>query len=110
MTEMTARPGSSNDEALTATVLAVPGVDAVFAPGRVAAFSVVVTALGGQDPHRRNTVSTTEHGGDTVITARIATQHASLTPETAREVADALLARAAHDASSKINIRVARVA
>ncbi|MFD4420232.1 hypothetical protein ACFWN7_01860 [Agromyces sp. NPDC058484] len=109
MTEMAAAPAFDSDEALTATVLAVPGVDAVFAPSRLpAAVPLVAAALVGQNPHLINRVSSTEQDGVTVITARIATQQAIPTPETARSVADTLRART-HGTNSTIRIQVSRI-
>ncbi|MCT9821430.1 hypothetical protein N3K63_14185 [Microbacterium sp. W1N] len=98
--------GSAAAEPLLAAVLGTDGVAEVFSPhSRMRRLpGLLVPAVGGAEPE----VAVVDDGGRPAVAVRIATSSAQSTVDTARRVADRLLA-AADDPGATVDVEVARI-
>ena len=95
---------------LTIRVLAITGVDRVFPPtATIARLPHLVAALATRTPQHPSKVGVSDNDGTTVITARIATRREGHTPQTARQVADALIQRLLSDQDAAVRIHIAQI-
>lgn len=98
------------ETALTAVVRQVEGVADVFAPRNpVTDLPRVIGALISGDPERVNRVAVEQSDAAVDVTARIGVERRAATPETARDVADALLNAAPADRPVTIAVQVSRI-
>lgn len=99
-------PGEQPD--LVARVRAVDGVTDVYSPRTaLARIPGLVAAAAGASEDRLAEVTVSVRDGEPVVAARIATSSSDSTADSARRVADALLASTPPDA--RIVIQVARI-
>jgi 3-hydroxyisobutyrate dehydrogenase-like beta-hydroxyacid dehydrogenase len=106
---MTAVPDESTDVTLTRAVREVQGVTDVFSPASAVGYvPQVVTALVTGDADAINRVRVRSADRGTEIATRIAVDHGASTPDTARRVADALLAGPAEDEVTVV-VQVSRI-
>ncbi|UOQ59400.1 hypothetical protein MUN76_10075 [Leucobacter rhizosphaerae] len=94
---------------LVTRVLAVDGVTDIYAPAPTAARlpELIAAATGISPDGPASEIVVTSTGGDTTVAARIATSSQDNTVETARRVADTILARTPLDAH--VTVQVARI-
>ncbi|MDJ0379051.1 hypothetical protein [Cryobacterium sp. PH31-L1] len=100
-----------DEDVLTALVVAVHGVSDVFPPAlSLAQVSYMLTAVVTGDPERLDRVHVSSAGGTTTVAVRLGTSIDAATPNTAKQVADVLLAQIPDGLDATVTVQVSRIA
>jgi len=100
-----------DEDVLTARVVAVYGVSDVYPPAlSLAQVSDVLTAAVTGDPQRLDRVRVSSVKDTTAVAVRLGTSIDVATPDTAKQVADVLLAQIPAGLDATVTVQVSRIA
>jgi hypothetical protein len=100
-----------DEELLTARVYSVEGLTDIFPPApTITQVPQVLAAIVTGNPQNLNRVNVSTKGTTTALTVHVGTSIDAATPDTARRVADALLASIPEGQDATVTVQVSRIA